>query len=239
MPSLRFDLISEIIALGKASRPDLSTDPSLSPLLRSSGVGMVTAHIEQLSLIGLVDQPMPIFGQDGGMWIAYRVTEQARRVSQLEADLRIAVGALIGGPRSEVATAVAELEAELGTAPLNPAYRADFVRTLEEIRLCFDHECYIATIALCGKVLEVCLKHRLLNAGIEFDPNSMIGRLLSLLRERLPNEYHDPSLSSVANIINVSRITAVHAREQIPIPSRDQTIMVIFATRDVARRTFL
>ena len=46
----------------------------------------------------------------------------------------------------------------------------------------------------------------------------------------------DPTLANVVNIINVSRITAVHAREKIPVPSRDQAIMVIFATRDVVRR---
>ena len=63
-----------------------------------------------------------------------------------------------------------------------------------------------------------------------FKPNS-IG-----LYERVPNEYLDPTLTNIANIINESRITAVHAKERIPIPSRDQAVMVIFATRDVVRR---
>jgi hypothetical protein len=51
--------------------------------------------------------------------------------------------------------------------------------------------------------------------------------------------HGDPNASnllSVANIINTSRITAVHAKEKIPVPSRDQAVMVIFATRDVVRR---
>lgn len=239
MPPLRFEIISALFELGTASPPDATVDPSRNELLRQGGVGLVTAHIEQLNLIDLLRDPMPLFGSDGGRWIGYRLTDQGRVAGRSEAALRQAVGALIGGPRNEVSQAVAELEAECQQAAINPNYRADFLRTLEEIRICFDNECYIATIALCGKLLEVCLKQRLLHAGIEFDPNTMIGNLLRLLKERLPNDYHDPSLSNVANIINVSRITAVHAREQIPIPSRDQTIMVIYAIRDVARRTFL
>lgn len=46
----------------------------------------------------------------------------------------------------------------------------------------------------------------------------------------------DPTLMNVVQIINSSRITAVHAQERVPVPSRDQAIMVIFATRDVVRR---
>lgn len=68
------------------------------------------------------------------------------------------------------------------------------------------------------------------------DPNLMVGKLLSSIKENVPNEYIDPSLGNVANIINISRITSVHAKESIPVPSRDQCIMVIFATRDLVNR---
>jgi hypothetical protein len=64
----------------------------------------------------------------------------------------------------------------------------------------------------------------------------MIGELLKTVRERVPDEYIDPALASVADIINKSRITAVHAKERTPVQSRDQAIMVIFATRDVVHR---
>lgn len=64
----------------------------------------------------------------------------------------------------------------------------------------------------------------------------MVGALIKLIRERAPSEYLDPALQNVVNVINTSRITAVHAKERIPVPSRDQAIMVIFATRDVVRR---
>ncbi len=76
----------------------------------------------------------------------------------------------------------------------------------------------------------------LLRHGVQFDPNAMVGTLIRAVRERVPGEYLDPNLANVANIINVSRITAVHARESIPVPSRDQAAMVIYATRDVVLR---
>jgi hypothetical protein len=64
----------------------------------------------------------------------------------------------------------------------------------------------------------------------------MVGTLIKSIRERVPTEYIDPTLMNVVNIITTSRNTALHAKERIPIPSRDQAIMVIFATRDVVRR---
>jgi len=115
-------------------------------------------------------------------------------------------------------------------------YRDDFLKTIDEIRICFDEGCFIAAIGLCGKILEVCLKELLIRNSIQFDPNSGVGTLIKTIRERVPNEYLDPTLTNVANIINTCRIVAVHAKERIPIPSRDQTIMVIFAIRDVVRR---
>jgi hypothetical protein len=125
---------------------------------------------------------------------------------------------------------------ECNGAPINEVYRDDFLKTLDEIRICFDEDCFIAAIGLCGKILEVCLKEVLLRHNINPDPNAMVGTLIRSIRERVPGEYMDPTLMNVVNIINASRITAVHAKERIPVPSRDQAIMVIFATREVVRR---
>ena len=82
----------------------------------------------------------------------------------------------------------------------------------------------------------MCLKEVLLRHNLQFDPNSMVGTLIKSIRERVPDEYLDSTLMNVVNNINMSRITALHAKEKIPIPSRDQAIMVIFAIRDVVRR---
>ena len=239
MPHLQFEIIAALVELGSNADPGQTLDPSRSQLLRQAGVGIVTAHIEQLSLINMIRVSQPIFGADNGMWIGYRLTERARDAGRDPDSLRLAVGQLIGGPTSEVSQAVAALKDECAQADINPNYLEDFLRTLREIQICFDNDCLFATIALCGKVLEVCLKERLRRAGIEHDQTAMIGPLLRLIKDQLPNTYIDPTLNNIANIINASRITAVHAVECIPVPSRDQAVMVIFATRDVVRRTLV
>jgi hypothetical protein len=234
--ALRFDLIQAIVKHGNQSGPDNTVDPSMSPDLRSAGVALVTTYIEQLSLVGVVRDPAPIFGAEGGMWIGYRLSDRGRELALSEPDLRRAVAELTGGPKTEVSESVALLQRECQDAQINEMYRDDFLKTLDEIRICFDEGCFIAAIGLCGKILEVCLKEVLLRNNVQCDPNAMVGTLIKSIRERVPDEYMDQTLMNVVNIINTSRITAVHAKERIPIPSRDQAIMVIFATRDVVRR---
>ena len=234
--ALQFDLIQSIVKHGIQFGPGQTVDPSTNPKLRAAGVALVTTYIEQLSLVGIVSDPSPLFGAEGGMWIGYRLSDQGRHIAGSETDLRRAVAELIGGPRTEVSEGVALLRQECENSRFNELYKTNFLGTLDEIRICFDNECLIATIVLCGKILEVCLKEILSRHNVEYDPNSMVGPLIKLIRERVPNVYVDPSLGGIADIINKSRITAIHPQESIPIPSRDQAIMVIFATRDVVRR---
>ena len=234
--ALRFDLIQAIVKHGVQCAPGDTVDPSTSPELRGAGVALVTTYIEQLSMVEIVRDPTPLFGAEGGMWIGYRLSDRGRELGASEAGLRRAVADLTGGPKTEVSEAVASLQTECQEATLNEMYREDFLKTIDEIRICFDNGCFIAAIGLCGKILEVCLKEVLLRHSVQCDPNAMVGTLIKSIRERVPNEYMDPTLMNVVNIINTSRITAVHAKERIPVPSRDQAIMVIFATRDVVRR---
>jgi hypothetical protein len=233
---LNFELIKEIVAHGSRVEPSKTADPSTNPVLANAGVAMVTTYIEQLSLLNIVSSPSPIFGANGGMWIGYSVTEYGQSLSESEHNLRMAVAELTGDAKSEVSESIVNLREECRQAPINENYKEEFLHTLEEIAICFDNACYIAAIGLCGKILEVCLKEILIRHNINFDQNSMIGALVKIVREKIPSEYTDPALVNIANIINQSRITAVHAKEKIPIPSRDQTIMVLFAMRDVVRR---
>lgn len=234
--ALQFGLIRALVAHGAAPSGGATIDPSTSSELRAAGVGTVTTYIEQLSFLGILSGATPLFGAEGGMWIGYALTDYGRELALSEDDLRRAVAPVTGGPRTEVSESVAALQRECGVSAINEVYREDFLRTLEEIRICFDEDCFIAVIALCGKVLEVCLKELLLRHGTKSDPNAMVGTLIKTIRERIPLEYLDGSLLNIVNIINTSRITAVHSKERIPVPSRDQAIMVIFATRDVVRR---
>jgi len=234
--ALQFELIRAIVEHGARSESNKTVDPSTSPALRQAGVALVTTYVEQLSLLDIVREPSPLFGVEGGMWIGYRLSERGRALAISEPDLRRAVGDLTGGPKTEVSEAVLSLQQECNQSQINEIYREDFLKTLDEIRICFDEGCFIAAIGLCGKIFEVCLKEILLRNSVQCDPNAMVGTLIKSIREHVPGEYMNPTLMNVVNIINSSRITSVHAKERIPVPSRDQAIMVIFATRDVVRR---
>lgn len=233
---LDFNLISEIVSHGAGSNVDVTVDPSTSNVLSQAGVGMVTTYLEQLALLGIIRNPSPMFGADGGMWIGYTLTDRGLALSKSEQELRIAAADLTGNAKHEVSESVRELLRECERARINENYKEEFLRTLEEIATCFDEGCFIAAIGLCGKILEACLKEVLIRHNITFEPKLMVGQLIKAIKEKVPAEYVDPALSNIVDIINQSRITAVHAKEKIPIPSRDQAIMVIFATRDVVRR---
>ena len=237
--SLQFEVIWELVEHGSRYEPGETVDPSESDYLFDVGVAAVTSYVERLSLLDLVREPMPLFGSRGGMWIGYQLSDKGRALARDDQELRRVVAPLTGGPATEVSQAVADLQSECARANLNELYREDFLQSLEEIRICFDEECFIAAIALSGKILEVCLKEVLMRNDVSPDPNAMVGTLIKSIRGRLPDVYLDPSLLNIVNIINASRITAVHAKERIPVPSRDQAVMVIFAMRDVVRRTLV
>ncbi|MDO9020472.1 MAG: hypothetical protein Q8S73_03155 [Deltaproteobacteria bacterium] len=130
--------------------------------------------------------------------------------------------------------ATAELERLLPPS----GYRAHLIATMMELTGCVDRGFYSAAMALAGKVLEICLKERLLAAGVAFDDNWMLGTLLSRVKD-LPGAYLDPSLANVANIIKENRNPAVHARQEVPLPSPEQALVVTNAVLDVLRKKLL
>ncbi len=79
-----------------------------------------------------------------------------------------------------------------------------------------------------------------MNRNVTPNEPAMIGQLLKVVREKLPDVYLDPALGNVANIINQSRIPAIHRlAESVPVPSQNQASMVVFAMMDVVDRHLL
>lgn len=126
--ALRLDLIKAIVDHGHRSEPHETVDPSTSAALRDAGVALVTTYVEQLSLLGIVRDPSPLFGAEGGMWIGYRLTEFGHKTATSEPDMRRAVAGLICGPKTEVSEAVAALLQECIEAQINEVYRDDFIK---------------------------------------------------------------------------------------------------------------
>lgn len=233
--AINLEIAKEIVRLG-TEISDGIVDPSESELLRNVGVAPVTAHIEKLSLLELIKDAQPIFGRKGGMWIGYSLSEKGLKCGKDSQYFEKVISSLEEKPLNEVSKSVLDLIEVCEKTNINSNYKDDFIKTLEEISICFQQECYIATIALCGKILEVCLKEILIRNNVNSDNIFMIGNLIKKVKTDVPNEYIDSSLENIGGIISKSRNTAIHYGERIPIPSRDQAIMVIFAMRDVVKR---
>jgi hypothetical protein len=226
---MNFEIAHEIINHGNADQS--MTDPSLSQLLKSHGVAKVTNMIEQLSAFDLIDDAQPGKGDDGKGWIFYSLSELAIEYKGDSEKLRSALVKASSPPLNEIAQSIKELADLCDGAEINPNFKADYIQTLDEIAICFNHDCYIATISLCGKILEISLTDILQRNAIDTSNIRMIGQLIHAARENLHLRYIDNTFYDVARIISKSRNTAVHFNDGIPVPTRDQAVMVIFATR--------
>ena len=114
--ALQFELICDLVKAGVACKPGDTVDPSTTPELRKAGVALVTTYVEQLSLLGIVCEPTPLFGEQGGMWIGYELTDRGRQLASSETELRRAVAEITGGPKTEVSEAVAQLQARVSSS---------------------------------------------------------------------------------------------------------------------------
>jgi len=226
---MNYELAQEIIKHG--NNDGTLTDPSLSQLLKTNGVPKVTSLIEQLSIFDLIADAQPGKGTDGKAWIFYSLTDLAIECKGDAEKLRAALVKASSPPLNEIAQAIKELADLCDGAYINPNFKADYIRTLDEIAICFNNDCYIATISLCGKILEISLTDILQRNAIDTTNIRMIGQLIHAARENLNLRYIDNTLFDVARIISKSRNTAVHFNEGIPVTTRDQAVMVIFATR--------
>lgn len=231
---LDYELLKNIIRIGGQCHPGL-VDPSANEELSRKGVAMLTANIEKLSLLGLIGEVKPIFGVKGGMWIGYSLTEKGYQATQDESLLDEIISEIVP-PVNEVSESVRNLAEHCRASNLDENYRADLVGTLNEIAICFDHNCYIAVISLCGKVLEVCLTQVLWKNHVNPSDYQMIGRLMGAVNEHVPDFNTYDAFNNIGRIISRSRNAAIHFNQKIPVPSRDQAIMVIFATRDLVNR---
>lgn len=231
----------EIIRHGYSIQADNSSqlvEANADPTVRGFGNAAIANVLEMLGGCGVVDEVMPTLGS-GGLGFAYCLNPEV--VSQISGGKSIVdiVDDALGGSLNETSAAIGSLLRRCREHPINPVYSDDLLASLAELRICFANECYIACLALSGKLLEICLKQLFLSKGVHFEERWMIGELLKKLRESDPEKYLDQSLGDIANIINKSRIPAVHSKERVPVPSKEQAQMVISAVVDTMNRTLL
>ncbi len=115
--------------------------------------------------------------------------------------------------------------------------KEDLLHDLSEVFDCLHARAYRACLGLCGRCLEIVLKKGLEMRSITFDPDWMVGKLLSIYDEH--GLYLDPAMKNVFNIINKQRLIGVHVKEAVAIPSEEQTLMVVYAILDAVNRYVL
>lgn len=169
-----------------------------------------------------------------GEEVRWEATQQVEAIQKaLHLSLSVLSDDASGG---ETATRLHVLADELEHHLPADRLRVDMVASVREAARCYASGCHIAVMALCGKLLEICLKMFLLRSNVKVEDNWMLGTLIGRAKEA---GYVDPALTNVANVINLSRIPAVHAKEDVPIPTAAQARMVIEATVDTLQRTLL
>lgn len=217
--------------------PGKFTDANRDEEVRAAGNAAIANSLEFLGKHSVVADVQPTFV--GGMGFAYKISEAAVAGLATDKDIEARVGTLFDGPKTETSETIRELLRGCEQGTINATYRDDLLASLRELDTCFRHDCFIACLAMSGKILEICLKQVMLDSEIPFDDTWMIGTLLRKLKEAACEKYIDQSLGDIANIINKSRIPAVHSKEKIPVPSRAQAVMVIHAVADTVNRTIL
>jgi len=235
------DLAIRIVKLGvtrQREHPGQYIEANADADVKSAGNAAIANSLEFLGKHRVVIDVQPCICE-GGMGFKFIIDPTL--VEELSDDQAIArkIQAIYGGTQSETSLTVADLLDDCERVTINSVYREDLLTSIRELQVCFDSACYIACLALSGKILEICLKQLMIDHKILFDDSWMIGLLLKKIRESNCPKYIDPSLGNLGNIINQSRIPAVHAKERIPVPSKEQAIMVIHAVVDLARRTII
>ncbi|MGH7900552.1 MAG: hypothetical protein ACRENZ_02325 [Thermodesulfobacteriota bacterium] len=211
--------------------PNAYTEANADPEIKALGNAAIANLLELLGKNGIVADVQPTFGTVG-IGFAYRISSKLVDKIHGRDELSSYVATAMVGPLDETSKTITELLSKCEGIGLNIIYRDDLLTSLRELRICFIEGCYIACLALSGKLLEICLKQLMLDQAIEFDDSWMIGNLLQALERARSEKYLGQSLPEMARIINKSRIPAVHAKEKIPVPSRHQAIMVIHAVAD-------
>lgn len=113
-------------------------------------------------------------------------------------------------------------------------FHKDVVSDIREMVDCANSGNHRASLTMAGRVLEQILNQLLSDNEISIDPNFGIGQKIGLARKA--DVYLDPAMMDIWNIINKQRIAGVHAKEAVPIPSKDQVMMVIHAIKDCLSR---
>ena len=159
------------------------------------------------------------------------------------------LGKSVASTFSEIMDCALSLKKPVGIVPtdisvdipnLPEQIRSDMMADLQEIKNCFDAQCYRSATVLCGRVLETALHRKYYEKTskdlLETSPGIGLGTLIGKLAES--NVRFDPGITQQIHLINQVRVYTVHKKKEAFHPSKQQCHAMILYTIDVLGKLF-
>ena len=134
-----------------------------------------------------------------------------------------------GGNEAPMIASLDELETTVTRHLMLRSYYDDLSATISELKICVAQDCAIASLALCGKLVELALKLVLQSQRVAYDDTATMAGLLKHLKEKCPKVQLDPSMPEVARLIDQSRIPSVQHKLKVAVPTGEQVAPVVTA----------
>lgn len=233
-------------------------DPSEDPDLRTVGVAASTPWVEALAKSGFVGVVGPLATGSIGFAPSQQFVDLARAAAPEHLRGQIVESTFPSSPAvpSPASVAVAKLREELhGVSSAVDQKLLDVV--LRELHDVCERDCRHASIALCGKLLELALGALLVSWNVSFAEDATLNTLISLVRGRANDKQPDGDtraqakaildlgLDGLADLVRTVRNGAVHAKtfrdggRRVELPSQEQSEGVVLLTVDLLRRFVL
>jgi hypothetical protein len=111
---------------------------------------------------------------------------------------------------------------------------------MEEIQQCIDSNCLRSAVILCGRVLETALHRKYYDVTgidlLEKAPGTGLGNLIAKLSEK--GVKLDPGLTNQIHLVNQVRVHSVHKKQQLFMPTKQQTEAIVLYTTDILEKLF-
>lgn len=121
--------------------------------------------------------------------------------------------------------------------------RDEIMYDLKELETCYYSRAYRAATILCGRILEICLHRKYYEITnidlLEKAPGIGLGSLVAKLKEKGINiDEIDPALMQQIHLINQARVAAVHKKNFVFFPSKEQIEAIMLYTADLIKKLF-
>ncbi len=124
--------------------------------------------------------------------------------------------------------------------PLPPEITEEVEADIQEMRKCYDSNCFRSAVIICGRILETALHRKYFEAtgidALEKSPGIGLGKLIAKLLEK--GVKLDPGLTQQIHLINQVRIFSVHTKNEAFQPTKIQTHAMILYTMDSLNKLF-